>query len=55
MTPEMWGIFLQIVILLAFGYFPPKKKILVGHLEQSSHSVEWWFCHQHLGFVTDRL
>ena len=56
MTPEMWGIFLQIVILLAFGYFFSKKKIHVGHQERSFHSVvEIGSTHQHLGFVTDRL
>lgn len=57
MTPEMWGIFLQIVILLAFGYFFTKKKIShVGHQERSFHSVvEIGSTHQHLGFVTDRL
>ena len=33
MTPEMWGIFLQIVILLAFGYFFTKKKILTSDIK----------------------
>ena len=56
MTPEMWGIFLQIVILLAFGYFFTKKKILTSDIKNGlSTLLLKLVLHQHLGFVTDRL
>lgn len=39
MTPEMWGIFFQIVILLGFGYFFTKKKILSTEIKNGLSSM----------------
>lgn len=39
MTPEMWGIFFEIVILLAFGYFFTRKKILSSDIKNGLSSM----------------
>lgn len=39
MTPEMWGIFIEIVILLGFGFFFAKKKILTEDIKNGISSI----------------